>query len=280
MSSPPGDQSIQKDAYAVSYDSVRTTESHAGRIAEENAAFFLPYLKPGMSLLDCGCGPGSITVDLAERAAPGQVTGLDVGESSIEAARELAVERGVSNVRFQVASVYELPFPDNAFDAVFTHNMPEHLQEPLKAFEEMRRVLKPGGVVGVRDVDVGGMLVSGPGEDELRKAAEVMFKSWLNVSGTPYFGRRLRSLLQEAGFMRVLAQASYDSYPTQESLTRFLDIYASTFENERTFIDRVTKSGLADEGEMREFANAFREFGRHPDSFFALSHCEAVGWKE
>ncbi len=100
MSSPPGDQSIKKDEYAVSYDSVRTTESHADRTAEKNAAFFLPYLKSGMSLLDCGCGPGSITVDLAERAAPGQVTGLDVGESSIEAARELAVERGVSNVRF------------------------------------------------------------------------------------------------------------------------------------------------------------------------------------
>lgn len=122
MSHPTGDEGLKKDEYAVGYDSVRTTTFHASRTAEINAAFFLPYLKPGMSLLDCGCGPGSITVGLAERVAPGQVIGVDVGESSIEAAQRLAVERGVSNVRFQVASVYELPFPEGTFDAVFTHN--------------------------------------------------------------------------------------------------------------------------------------------------------------
>ena len=280
MSNPPNDRAQQKDEYAVSYDSLRTTESHASRTAEVNAAFFLPHLKSGMSLLDCGCGPGSITVGLAARADAGQVTGVDVGESVVEAARRHAVERGVTNVRFQVASAYELPFPDNSFDAVFTHNMPEHLQDPLKAFQEMHRVLKAGGVLGVRDIDGAGLLISGPGEDQIRRAVEIMFKNWLNVSGTPYLGRQLRSLLREAGFMRVFAQASYDNYPTGESLTRFMDIYASTFENERTFIDRVTQSGLADEGELREFAEAFRAFGRHPDSFLANAHCEAVGWKE
>jgi ubiquinone/menaquinone biosynthesis C-methylase UbiE len=120
-------------------------------------------------------------VDLTERVAPGQVTGIDVGESSIALARELATERKVSNVRFEVASVYELPFPDNTFDAVFSHNMPEHLNDPAKCFQEMHRVLKPGGVIGVRDVDGSGLLVSGPWEEEFKEANGVLLKNWLKT---------------------------------------------------------------------------------------------------
>ncbi|MDA0768856.1 MAG: methyltransferase domain-containing protein [Chloroflexi bacterium] len=278
MANAPGDQDLQKDEYAFSYDSVMTTEYHAGRTAEANAAFFLPYLKPGMSLLDCGCGPGSITVGLAERVAPGQVIGIDVGESSIALAQRLAVERGVTNVRFEVASAYELPFPENTFDAVFSHNMPEHLQDPLKAFEEMQRVLKPGGVIGVRDVDASGLLAFGPVEKRFRSALNIFLEDWLKVSGTPYMGRRLRVLLRDAGFKRLFAQGSYDKNPTEESLTSMMDIFATACE-EPAFIDRVIESGLADERKMNELALAIREFGRHPDSFFANAHCEAVGWK-
>ena len=85
------------------------------------AAFFLPYIRPGMTLLDCGCGPGSITLELAEALAPGEVLGIDRDSSRIEIATRLASERGVANVRFQTADVLELPFPDARFDAVFAH---------------------------------------------------------------------------------------------------------------------------------------------------------------
>jgi ubiquinone/menaquinone biosynthesis C-methylase UbiE len=130
----------------------------ARRTAAQEAAFFLPHLRPGMRVLDVGCGPGSITVGLAEVVAPGEVVGIDVQQSQVERARDLAVERGVANVRFEVGDVYRLPFLDHSFDAVFAHTVLMHLQEPVRALAEARRVLRPGGITGVRDPDYGTML--------------------------------------------------------------------------------------------------------------------------
>src|SRR5262249_49719570 len=89
------------------------------RTSASDAAFFLPHLQPGMRLLDIGCGPGSITLGLAEAVAPGDVIGLDLRPEVVAAAAALAQQRGVTTVRFQVGDVYALPFPDAAFDAVF-----------------------------------------------------------------------------------------------------------------------------------------------------------------
>ena len=72
------------------------------RTADTHASFFRPYLKPGMRLLDCGCGPGSITVGLAEAISPGQVCGIDMEESQVELAREAATEHGISDRMFLV----------------------------------------------------------------------------------------------------------------------------------------------------------------------------------
>src|SRR5437870_3093703 len=84
----------------------------AQRTAADQAEFFLPYLHSGMRLLDCGSGPGSITLDLAETVAPGEVVGIDLQPWQVELARALAIERGVGNVRFEVGDIYHLPFPD------------------------------------------------------------------------------------------------------------------------------------------------------------------------
>ena len=116
----------------------------ANRTAATFAEFFIPYLRPGMRLLDCGCGVGSITLDLAGLVAPGDVVGIDVEPRQIDAARAAAAERGVTNVRFEVASIYELPFLDASFDAAFAQGVLEYLRQPVNALREMRRCLKPG----------------------------------------------------------------------------------------------------------------------------------------
>ena len=126
------------------YSSIMTQQCHASRTATSHAAFFLPFLNSGMTLLDCGCGSGGITLGLAEACSPGQVIGIDIGITEIERAISNANEKKCSNVRFEVASIYELPFPDETFDAVFSHAVLEHLQTPLKALTEMNRVLNPG----------------------------------------------------------------------------------------------------------------------------------------
>jgi SAM-dependent methyltransferase len=128
------------------------------RTAAKEGAFFLPYLRAGMRLLDLGCGPGSITLGLAEKVAPGEVVGVDLQPSQVAQAQELSAARGVKNVRFEVADIYQLSFPDGSFDAVFAHVVLMHLREPVRALTEMRRVLRPGGIVGVRDCDWGGRI--------------------------------------------------------------------------------------------------------------------------
>ena len=91
---------------ALRFVSRRTLESHG--------AFFVPHLAPGMQLLDVGCGPGTITLDITARVVPGAAIGVDISESQVAIARAAARERGATNARFQVGSAYELPFEDGA----------------------------------------------------------------------------------------------------------------------------------------------------------------------
>src|SRR3954465_4726642 len=88
------------------------------RTAATSATFLLPHLQPGWELLDCGCGIGSITCDLANVVAPGRAIGLDTQAGQIDRARRLSAERGISNVEFDVGSVYEPPYGTGRFDAV------------------------------------------------------------------------------------------------------------------------------------------------------------------
>jgi ubiquinone/menaquinone biosynthesis C-methylase UbiE len=127
--------------------------AHASRTAENSAAFVIPHLTPGVSVLDVGCGPGSITCDFAGLVAPGKVTGLDRSPDVITHAQELASDRGVENVEFVAGNIYDLDFEDDTFDVVHAHQVLQHLTDPVEALREMRRVAKPGGIVAVR-VDI------------------------------------------------------------------------------------------------------------------------------
>src|SRR5690606_25679600 len=115
---------------------------------------------PGMAVLDCGCGPGTIALDFAEMVAPGEVWGIDLDASYVLRAQELAAERTLSNIHFRQASVYALPFPDQSMDAVFASTLLAHLSQPFAALTEIKRVLRPGGVIGIRDADAIATLIA------------------------------------------------------------------------------------------------------------------------
>jgi SAM-dependent methyltransferase len=179
----------------------------ATRTASREAAFFLPYLRPGMHVLDVGCGPGSITLGLAEVVAPGEVVGIDLQPTQIEQARALAVERGVENVRFEVGEAYRLPFPAHSFDAAFAHGVLMHLREPVRALVEIQRVLRPSGIVGVRDQDFGGDLFT-PVTPLLEQWFALLLRARQHHGRDSFLGRHHRRLLLEAGFVRAEARAS------------------------------------------------------------------------
>jgi SAM-dependent methyltransferase len=89
--------------------------SHSWRTVENSAAYLEPHLVPGISVLDVGSGPGTITVDMAGRVAPGRVIGIDAAAGIVEQATSLAVEAGLHNVHFETADLFALPFDDDAF---------------------------------------------------------------------------------------------------------------------------------------------------------------------
>src|SRR5262249_61213247 len=148
------DQPLRHEKYTHGH-APATLQQHAQRTADEAAAFLLPHLRPGMRLVDVGCGPGSITRGLAQRVAPGQVVGIDLSRDALDGARGDAAARGLTNLRYEEASVYQMPFADGSFDVVYAHQVLQHLRERGSAVREMLRVVRPGGLVAVRDVDWG-----------------------------------------------------------------------------------------------------------------------------
>ena len=115
--------------------------SHTWRTAENSGAYLLPHLRPGQRLLDVGCGPGTITADLALLVAPGDVTGVDAAADVVAQAQEHARGLGVENLHFEVADLFDLGYPDASFDVIHLHQVLQHLGDPVAALVELRRVL-------------------------------------------------------------------------------------------------------------------------------------------
>lgn len=254
--------------------SPNATNFMANRTIDSHAAFFKPYLQPGIKLLDCGCGPGTITLGFAKAIAPGTVTGTDMGSSQISIARENALAQGITNAEFVEGNIYNLPFPDESFDGAFSHAVFEHLQEPLKALQELKRVLKPGGGLGLRSPDWGGFIIA-PSHSELDKAIEYYKLIQQRNGGNPYVGRHLRALLREAGFTDIKASASYECYETINFIAEYLALRIESSES----IDKSVEKGWIDSHSLSLMSNALREWSQHPDGIFAQAWFEAVGFK-
>src|SRR5881398_1940571 len=197
--SHPSERYPERHASAMcGYSSPVIQQHYLRRQATHQAAFFLPYLQPGMTLLDCGCGPGAITLGLAEAVAPGQVVGVDREPSMVHRACALAEEHQVTHVRFQVGDICDLPFPSSSFDAVFTCAVLEHLADPVQALREIGRVLKPGGTVGVSYSDWREPLISPP-DAALRHFFTLFERCFQHHGGSLQRGRHLRGMLRQAG---------------------------------------------------------------------------------
>jgi ubiquinone/menaquinone biosynthesis C-methylase UbiE len=245
------------------------------RTAQREGAFFSRHLRPGMRVLDCGCGPASITVGLAEAVAPGETVGIDLAPVQIEHGRELARDRGLANLRFEVGDVTALPFTDAEFDAVFASNVLEYLPDPLVGLRELRRVLRSGGLVGVLDSDVSTLRVAP--ESAFTRDYLQLFLAFRKHGASPFFAPRLGSLLRQAGFERcqVVAFAECLTPPDEtralaEVMVEILAIPSLvTFANEH---------GLADRAKLDELTAAARAWGDDPDAFSVALQFGATGW--
>ncbi|MFI9585257.1 methyltransferase domain-containing protein [Streptomyces sp. NPDC052236] len=254
------------------HDSV--LRSHRWRTAANSAAYLLAELRPGLDVLDVGCGPGTITADLAGLVAPGRVTAVDAAEDVLRQARETAAGRGLDNVHFAVADVHALDFPDDSFDVVHAHQVLQHVGDPVRALREMRRVCRPGGVVAARDSDYGAFtwFPAIPALDE-----------WLSLyrrvaranGGEPDAGRRLLSWARAAGFTDIAATASAWCFATPGDRAWWSGLWA-----ERTTASVYAKlavdGGHATPQELTAAADGWREWGDHDDAWFMVPHGEVL----
>jgi SAM-dependent methyltransferase len=239
------------------------------RSAAEYADFVLPSIGGGDRVLDVGCGPGSITIGLAQVA--GDVTGIDVDDAEFADARLYAAERGISNVEFREGSIYELDRPDASVDVCTLCSMMETLEDPLAGLAEVRRVLKPGGLLGASSIEYGGLILHGPDEPLLRRFYELRLKLWEAQGDVhPYRGRELRGSLLTAGFEHVEAWTTYFSYGTEERVRTFGLGRAADCRDD-WYVGGITQHGFADQAEIDTLERAWTTWAESPDSFAAFA---------
>jgi SAM-dependent methyltransferase len=262
--------------YTCGYSSA-STQIMASRTAEVHAKFLLPYLRAGMRLLDCGCGPGSITVGLAKAVAPGEAVGIDIEPAQLDMARAHAAEQAVTNVHFGVDDICDLSFPDSAFDAVFGHTILMQFEDPIRALAEVRRVLKPGGIVGFREPIFSSNLAEPPAsaQDQLWK---LFGRVLAHNGGDIDIGRRLAPLLQSMGFAGLTMSASFSGGGTPEAKRAICERWVQLCE-EADFMKQAIALGWIGSDVRATMMAELRAEGTDPVSFFATAWREIVGWK-
>jgi SAM-dependent methyltransferase len=247
---------------------------HQRRTAQDSAAYLLPHLEPGLSVLDIGCGPGTITADIADRVAPGAVTAVDRSADVLEVARAEAGRREVSNVCFATADVHGLDFPDNSFDVVHAHQVLQHVADPVRALREMKRVCRPGGIVAARDADYAGF-VWYPRLPELDAWLELYEQAARANGGEPDAGRRLLSWAQHAGFDDIAPTGSLWCYATPTARGWWGGMWADRIRHSDV-AGQLLDLGLATAERLEEIAAAWRLWAAAPDGWLSIPHGEIV----
>jgi SAM-dependent methyltransferase len=248
--------------------------SHQWRTATNSAAYLLPHLRPGWDLLDVGCGPGTITADLATLVAPGRVVGLDAADDVLVLARTVVADQGLSTVDFVSGDAYAMNFPDASFDVVHAHQVLQHLADPVRALRELRRVCRPGGIVAVRDSDYG-TFAWYPLDPDLDRWLALYHEVVRHNGAEADAGRRLLSWARQAGFTEITASASVWCFATAEDRAWWGGLWAERVVAS-SFATQAVESGLSTRDELSAIATAWRRWSDSEDGWFLVPHGEIL----
>ncbi len=266
-------QTVATPDYTMGF-SEEMLESLRRYTAEASAAYLLPYLRPGLRILDVGCGPGNISVGLARAVAPGQLHGVDMEESQIELARAVAEANGRDNAIFHVSDAADLPFEDGFFDIAHCHNVLMHIPDTASVLAEMKRVLKPGGIIGCREMICGSSFTH-PDFGVIRRAWD-MFEDLLAADdGHPQMGKELKNRIVEAGFTNVRVSASFDIYDTPADVA-FIHAFANQWFLSPEIMEAAIKYGAATQELCDAIRDAYERWKDHPGAFCGLAFGEVV----
>jgi ubiquinone/menaquinone biosynthesis C-methylase UbiE len=244
------------------------------RTAANSAAYLIEHLSPGMSLLDVGCGPGTITADLAALVRPGRVTAVDSSAEALAIARRAAADLGVADIEFAVGDVHALDHPDGTFDVAHAHQVLQHVADPVRALRELRRVCRPGGLVAARDADYEAMTWH-PDVPELGEWRSLYRRVARHNGGEPDAGRRLLSWARQAGFTEVTCTAATWCFATPAERQWWGGLWADRMTGS-AIAGQAVSYGYATRADLERIAAGWRAWADAPDGWFTVLHGEIL----
>lgn len=247
--------------------------SHRWRTAANSAGYLLGSLRPGLDLLDVGCGPGNLTTELAGLVAPGRTVGVDVAEAVVAEAAADASARG-AEVEFAVGDVYALDFADASFDVVHAHQVLQHLADPVAALAEVRRVLRRDGLLAVRDGDYGAFFWW-PAVPELDRWLALYHALTARNGSEADAGRRLPAWVRAAGFRDLTVTTSSWTFADPEARAWWGGLWADRVE-QSSFADQCLAYGLATAAELAALAQGWRSWAGEADGLFTVPSVEVL----
>ncbi|MCY4653082.1 MAG: methyltransferase domain-containing protein, partial [Dehalococcoidia bacterium] len=262
------EQTTGQSEYTMGYSEEFLRLLHR-RSLENDASYLLPHLNPGLSALDFGCGPGTITVGLARVVEPGEVHGIDIEESQIEMARAAAADGGHANATFHVADVTDLPFEDDSFDIAHCHAVLMHVPDTTAALTEIGRVLKPGGIIASRELIVASSFVE-PDLGDIAGAWNVFSRLIAGNGGHPQMGRELKRVFVDAGFTGARATASFDIYVEPQDIEFLCNVITGWFFAPE-IVQAATTFGLATQEQFDGWKRALEGVREHPGTVGGLA---------
>lgn len=233
---------------------------------------------PGCQILEAGCGVGAQTVTLAGNSPHAHITAVDVSDRSLAQARKLTQQAGCTNVSFQQADIFNLPFKPQAFDHIFVCFVLEHLAKPVEALHCLKDNLKAGGTITVIEGDHGSTYFY-PDNAASHQAIQCQVDLQRKAGGNANIGRVLYPLLNQAGFntIHVSPRMVYVDSSRPELVEGFTK---NTF---TAMIEGVRESAIsADLIASETFDEGIRGLYRttKKDGVFCYTFFKAVAYKE
>lgn len=255
--------------------------SHAARTASNSCAYFLDRLQPGMRILDIGCGPGSISLDLSRIVgSAGEVVGIDFSSDAISHARDAlaaADDAAELNVTFATGDVYSLgenrELIGNGFDVVHAHQVLQHVPDPVEALRTMGALCSPQGIIAVRDADYSAMTWF-PASEELEDWRTTYIRTAREAGGDPDAGRKLKSWALGAGLDIVGSMSSTWTYSTEKATSWWGSSQAERVRKSQ-FADKARALGLSNE-DIEEIAQGWAQWGQAREAWFCMMHGELL----
>ena len=269
---------IDKPNYYIGYPKY-LLELQKLRSVELNAAFLVPYLQEGMSILDCGCGLGSITLGFAELLRNSKIFGIDTEQSLLDIAKNEAQKKGIGNTHFQLGNILKLPFPDDYFDVVFEHSILLHMPDYKEiAIKEMLRVVKPGGIIAARELDFKTFVLF-PNNPIILESLDTRNKMFLDNGIDTRMGTKLRYLYAKAKISDAYFSASSVVVDNSRRLNFASNYFASEFRHS-ILIDKLIKDGTVSLAKIIEYQNEWLKFPEQEGAYLQYTWSEAVGYKK